>query len=131
MEQREPSERYSALATQIIDDPLLDAVKNSQVRIAYLESDWEKKSQGRPVLGQCEKVPDRFRWSVPYDFTITIFQPNVEHLNDKQLKILLLHELMHVGIEVDGNEEKYHVVPHDVEDFYTILDRYGMRWADE
>ena len=89
----------------------------------------EKKSNRREVYGQCEKVPDRYRWIIPYDFTITLFEPNIERLDDEQIRILLLHELMHVGIDVDGNEETYYVVAHDVEDFRDIIDKYGMDWS--
>ena len=60
-----------------------------------------------------------------------MFEPNTERFTDDQLRILLLHELMHVGIEKDGNEEKYRIVPHDVEEFKAIIERYGVDWADD
>jgi predicted metallopeptidase len=60
---------------------------------------------------------------------ITLFEPNIERLTDKQLEIVILHELMHVGIEHDGNEEIYYIKQHDVEDFRTIIDRYGLDWS--
>jgi hypothetical protein len=31
---------------------------------------------------------------------------------------------------MDGNEETYYVRPHDVEDFYKILERYGIGWNE-
>ena len=82
------------------------------------------------VHGQCEKVPDKYKWAVPCDFTITVFEPNVEKFTDEQLYILLFHELLHVGIELDGNEEKYFVKPHDIEDFKLIMNRFGMDWSE-
>lgn len=44
------------------------------------------------------------------------------------MRILILHELLHVGIDVDGNEESYRIIPHDIEDFRLVLERYGLDW---
>lgn len=130
-ESREINETYAEIGNSLIqEDEALEYLRDSQVTILYLSSDREKKSKGRLICGECEKVPDKWKWSVPCDFTITIFEPNVEHFNEDQMRILILHELLHVGIEVDGNEEKYYVVPHDVEDFKVILERYGMEWNE-
>jgi hypothetical protein len=129
MDLRHISEEYSNIGNELIqtEDALSD-IRNSEVSIVYLGSEQEKKSQGRLIFGQCEKVPDRYKWAVPCDFTITVFEPNTERFTDEQLRILILHELMHIGIEFDGNEEKYFVRPHDIEDFQEILERFGMDW---
>lgn len=48
----------------------------------------------------------------------------------EQVKTVIFHELLHVGIEpgADG-EETYSVRKHDLEDFKEIIDRYGTDWA--
>ena len=131
-ETREINEDYAQIGMELIqEDEALEYIRNSQVTIMFLESDREKKGKGKVIFGECEKVPDKWKWAVPCDFTITIFAPNVERLTEEQIRILLLHELLHVGIEIDGNEEKYYTVPHDIEDFRIILERYGMEWADD
>lgn len=131
MENREPSAEYAQIGAQLIaSDPLLEKVRGSRVRIAYLSSDREKTSKRRAVLADCEKVPERYAWTCPYDFVVTVYEPNAERLTDEQLRILLLHELMHVGIEEDGNDERYYSVPHDVEDFRALLERYGIDWSE-
>ena len=130
-ETREISEEYAQIGFDLIQaDDELEYIRNSGVTILYLSSDREKKSKGRLIFGECEKVPDKWKWSVPCDFTITIFEPNVERFTEEQLRILILHELLHVGIDMDGHEEKYYVVPHDIEDFTIILDRYGIGWQE-
>lgn len=132
METRVINEEYAALANDLIkNDKALRYIRRSKVQIIYLASDKEKKKGPMLVGGECDKVPDKWKWAVPYDFTITIYEPNVERFTEDQIKILLLHELLHVGIEKDGNEEKYYVVPHDIEDFRVILDRYGVDWAND
>lgn len=131
MENRTINEQYTAIGFDLIDtEPLLEDIKASDVRIMYLSSDQERKKAGKTVCGECEKVPDKYKWAVPCDFTITVFEPNVERFTDEQMRILIFHELLHVGIDRDGNEEIYSVKPHDIEDFEIIIQRYGLRWND-
>ena len=129
-EHREMNEQYSEIAHNLIQtEPLLDVIRQSEATIIYLSSDKEKKSKGRTVFGECEKIPDKYKWSIPADFTITIYEPNIVGFTDNQIRILLFHELLHVGIDFrnDGSEA-YSVRPHDIEEFRTIIDRYGIDW---
>ena len=129
MDTRHISEEYSRIGQDLIEtEEILSDLRESEVTIVYLGSEYEKTSHGKTVFGQCEKVPEKYKWSVPCDFTITIFEPNVERFTEEQMKILILHELMHVGVLKDGNEESYFIRPHDIEDFRDIIDRYGLDW---
>lgn len=131
MENRAVSDEYAHIGEELIlTAPELESIRDSGVRIIFLGSDYEKKSQGRTVFGECEKIPGKYRWAINYDMAIIVYEPNVERFTEEQLRILLLHELMHVGVKVDGNEETYYVVPHDVEDFRAIIDKYGMDWCE-
>ena len=131
MDNRTVSDRYAEIAQELIEnEPSLEYIRDSQVTIMYLSSEHEKKESGKDIGGQCEKIPVKYKWAIPCDFTITVFEPNVERFTDEQIRILLFHELLHVGIRLDGNEEEYFIVPHDVEDFKEILDRYGIGWAN-
>ena len=131
MDNRSVNEKYAEVARELIQtEPSLAHIRDSSVTIIYLSSEHEKKQGQKLICGQCERVPEKYRWAVPADFTITVFEPNVERFTDHQIRILLLHELLHVGIEKDGNEEVYSVRPHDVEDFREIIERYGMNWGD-
>lgn len=130
MDNRAISEKYTKIAEDLIGtEPSLSHIRGSQATILFLSSEHEKKESGKFVGGQCEKVPTKYKWAIPADFTITIFEPNVERFTDEQIRILILHELLHVGIRMDGNEEQYYIVPHDVEEFSEILERYGWEWA--
>lgn len=129
METRYQSEEYSQIGMELIGtEPSLKHIADSDATIVFLASDSERTRKGRPIYGECEKVPAKYRWAVPCDFTITVYEPNVERFTDEQKRILLLHELMHVGIEVDGHEERYYTVPHDIEEFFEVIERYGMGW---
>jgi hypothetical protein len=131
MEKREKSAYFEKLGTQLIEKaPELAYIKNSQCRIIYLTSNQSKKSGVKTVHGECEKVPAKYKWAINADFTITLFSPNNVHMSEKQLEILLFHELLHIGIEqnADGTEN-YNIIPHDLEDFKLIVDRYGTDWS--
>lgn len=130
MENRSINEEYSQIAHDLIEnEPILNDIKESEVTILYLSSDYEKKSKGKMVCGECEKIPDKYKWSIPADFTITIYEPNVIGFTDEQMKILILHELLHVGIKfADNGDESYFIRPHDIEDFRQIIDKYGLDW---
>ncbi|MBQ9387914.1 MAG: hypothetical protein IJU01_04550 [Lachnospiraceae bacterium] len=117
----------------IQSEPLLRHVKNSKAKIMYLESD-AKRKRGRDklVYGQCEKVSPKNRWAITADFLIVLYAPNIEGLNEKQIEILLFHELLHIGVEEqeDGTED-YYLRNHDVEEFEEILAAYGKNWSSK
>lgn len=100
------------------------------VRIAYLASDQEKTRNGRVIFGDCRKVSPQYAWCCPYDFIITIYEPNcVEYrFDDEQMKILIWHELLHCGVEEDDSGRKFRIIPHDVEEFDNIIEDEGMYW---
>lgn len=131
MDKRTLNEKYSEIARKLIntEDALVD-IRNSQATIVYLSSEHKKKSGNKIVFGQCEKVADKYKWGIPADFTITVFEPNVEGFSEEQLKILLFHELLHVGIEFNADgSETYSIKEHDLEDFKLIIDRFGTDWS--
>lgn len=131
MDRRELSEEFAEIAAAVIEEEesLVD-IRNSQATIVYLVSESKKNSKGKAVCAECEKVPDKYKWSIPADFTITVFLPNVEGFSEEQKRILMFHELLHVGIifNSDGSES-YSVRPHNYEDFKEIIDRYGTDWS--
>lgn len=131
MEHRTINPNYSAIAEELIStEPELAYIKNSQVRIAYLESDSCKKAdKEKLVLGECEKVAPKNMWAIAYDFTITLYRNNLVGMSEKQIRIVMFHELLHVCIEPDGDGgELYSVRKHDLEDFKVIIDRFGTEW---
>lgn len=133
MELRELNEDYREMAEELIkEEPDLAYIKDSKVRIAYLKSDAAKKAGGdRVVHGECEKVQAKNRWAIDYDYTITLFYNNNIGMSPEQIRILLFHELLHIGIDYgqDG-EEVYSIRKHDLEDFKAIVDRYGVNWSE-
>ena len=130
MEYVEKNERYKRIGERLIEkEKSLEDIRLSDVRIDYLSSDREKTNSSGNVLGECIKVKDVYKVYTDADFLIVLYEPNVEHLSDKQLEILIHHELLHVGIGENDGEPRYLIRPHDVEDFAEIIKRYGVDWA--
>ena len=125
MDTRCTSELYQQIADDLINErEELEHIKYSDVTIICLASNHEKKSGGKVIYGQCEKIAEKYQWGIPCDFTITVFEPNVVGFTAEQLKILIFHELLHVGIDGD----RLYIVPHDLEDFKQIIDEFGVNW---
>ncbi len=132
MEHRTLNENYQRISEDLIqNEPDLAYIKDSRVRIAYLESDQAKKADtDKLVLGECEKVAAKNKWAINYDFTITLFKKNLVGLSADQIRIVMFHELLHVGIEPGPEgDEIYSVRKHDLEDFKLIIDKFGTEWS--
>ena len=131
MDSRSINEHYAEIAHALIqEEEALLSIRNSEATIIYLSSTHKKQEKGKTIFAQCEKVAEKYKWGIPCDFTITVFEPNVEAFTEDQLKILIFHELLHVGIEFNGDgSESYSCLPHDLEDFKLIIDRYGTDWS--
>lgn len=129
MDLRTLSDEFTQVGQALIDnEPCLEHIRESEAVILFLTSQHKKVNAGKLVYAQCERVPDKYKWGIPCDFTVTVFEGAVEKFTCEQKKILLLHELLHVGIDHNENGEKYSVVPHDLEDFKMIIDRFGVDW---
>lgn len=96
-------------------------------RIACLSSDKKLKSAGRAVLANATKVPAKCRPFMDVDFIITFYTEFVNGMSKEQLELLAYHELRHIGYDSDGN---CWIIPHDVEDFESIINGHGIHWAE-
>lgn len=129
MDRRIISDEYTEIGQDLIDkEPELKDLKEAKISIIFLASEDEKKRVGKPVLGQCEKVSEKYKWGIPCDFTVTVFEPNVEDFTDEQIRIVLFHELLHIGFNEKSGVP--YIRPHDLEDYKAIIDRYGTHWAE-
>lgn len=125
MDNRCINEKYQEIAQELIENrPELEAVKMSDITIICLDSDCAKKNGKKLVFGQCEKIAEKYKWGIPCDFTITLFKPNIVGFSEEQIKTLIFHELLHVGVDGD----RMFIVPHDLEDFKVIISEFGVDW---
>ena len=122
---------YENIGTRLIEtlDEFAD-IKESDCLIAYLSSEKEKKTAHKRILGECHKVEDKYKWICPYDFMIIVYEPNITGFTDDQVETLIRHELHHIGIEYSDTGLKYYIEPHDIEEFYEIINDKGLDWGD-
>jgi len=114
------------IAHNIISDRQTEFGHLANCKIGFLLSDKEKKSRGRLVYAETEKVNDKYKALTGLDFIITFYTPNCEGVSDRAMEILMLHELNHVGYDIE--DESCFIIPHDLEDFKEIVDEYGSDW---
>ena len=124
------SDEFTVIGEDVIrTERSLQWIPRADIRIGFMESDKEKKKSGKEVLGDCRLVKEPWNAFCPFDFLITIYLPNVAGMSMDQIRILLLHELLHVGMDEKNGEPVYRIVPHDIEEFREIINRYGIDWA--
>lgn len=104
--------------------PELRTIRDYNPKISYLRSHEQKKSKGKTVFAECRIIKGIYTAYLPFDFIITFYNPSICGMTDNQLKILMLHELKHIGVDLKG----FMIIPHDIEDFSDIITRYGMDW---
>jgi hypothetical protein len=122
----EPDPETEAIAQRIINKfPEFGFILDMGLKIGFVRSYETKNKDGKAVLGTCEKVNEKYKAYLPYDYLITIYYNNAYYLNDNQYKLLIYHELKHITI---GNRGLT-IRPHDIEDFRDILRDFGLSWS--
>lgn len=126
---RKHNRKYRQIAGRLIRTlPEFEDLKACGVRVAYLECDEEKKKNRKTVYADCTQVSGTYDWCCSYDFFITVYEPSVVSFTEKQLETLIRHELHHIGIDYGGIEPSFYIVPHDVEEFWDIINDCGLLW---
>lgn len=126
------SDDYTNAMLAILDrTPELTYLKREDLRIVCPASNKKKKSGDKIVHAECRKVPEIEKVFNPFDYEIIMYEPNIAYMSDRQILILLEHELLHIKIEDTDNGIKYKTRGHDYDDFKSIIQKYGVDWADD
>ena len=130
-EDAEESETLTLLGNSVISAiEELNFINDYEIKIGYVLCYEEKVKNGKMILADCRKVTNIYSAYIPFDFIITFYEPNICHLSENHKKVLMWHELKHIGINDKTLKTEYKIVPHDIEDFYSITDRFGTRWEE-
>jgi hypothetical protein len=106
--------------------PELSIIPEFNIKVGYVRSYETKQAKGKQINADCRKVNGTYTAYLPFDFIITFYEPNMGYMNENQKKILMLHELKHIGL----GERGLRIENHDVEDFKDILYRFGIDWNE-
>lgn len=100
-------------------------------KIKCLFYDKPRKRSGKIILATAEAVSAKYSYLTGLNFIISVYDGAWGVMVDQEKRALLDHELNHcfIGENKDG-EPVYTILPHDVEDFRVIIERYGADWAD-
>lgn len=122
--------KYREIAKRLIRTlPEFEDVREAEPRVAYLSSGQEKVKNRRIVFAECCKVDEKYAWCCHYDFFIVVYEPNIENFSEEQIVTLIRHELHHIGIDYTDNGIEYYAKPHDVEEFWEIINDCGLNWS--
>lgn len=114
------TDKYDEIAAEVIEGHKeLHWLRD--VSICYMSSDKPKKGHKSIIRADCHKVQERYKDFCPFDYLVTVYEPNVEGFSDRQIGILLHHELLHINRDGSLN-------PHDVNEFRQIIEEYGADW---
>lgn len=119
------------------ENKMFEEIRSPGCRILCLWGDDIRKSKGRIVYADTEKVKDKYKVLFPYDYIITFYAPVCRRLPVDVMKHLIHHELLHIdfqegkGGDEDYTANRYRIRPHDIEDFRDVTDRWGIDWIYE
>ena len=110
------------------------------VKMEYRFIDKIPKKGGKEVWGTCRKIsslPASLAAGNPDGdpfFCIVISKPIWDVLPDEKRVTLVDHEITHAFVEYNDDDEnpvvKLSIKPHDLEEFVSIVKRYGM-WRQD
>lgn len=105
------------------------SLRNCKIKCLFYDK--PRRRSGKLILATAEAVSPKFNYLTGIDFIISIYEDVWDIMADQEKRALLDHELNHcfVGENKEG-EPVYTILPHDVEDFRVIIERYGADWAD-
>lgn len=124
-------EQLLKLAFEVLENDealteLAEKYRHQEFTFNTLSSTISKTKNGKITYGECFKENDRNKCFSNADFIIVIYAEGMK-LPAENLKRLLLHELLHIGVE----EKRKYIIPHDYADFKLLIDRYGTDWIGE
>lgn len=89
---------------------------------------FQNRSSGHVARIRANKMP----WAITlpnYDYALEVWATRFDNLPKSQKWYVLLHELMHIpqGGHEEGNRLDYRkLINHDIEDFSSLLNHYGI-----
>jgi hypothetical protein len=127
------------LLTELVSAHHTD-IAGARIALAWALN-WNPDADGRVKLGMCKRASDLDRELAAFDFVILLRRSFWldQRVTDAQRAALLDHELTHATVKLDKHGEPardsrdrliYRTRRHDLEEFHSIVERYGMWTSD-
>jgi len=81
--------------------------------------------------GKCIKANGELKHYGKLDFLVEFSKEVWDSIDDATREILMYHELMHILVKEVKGKEVLSIAPHDLQDFYTIIKKYGVEWFQQ
>jgi len=86
----------------------------------------------KTIAGRCYKTNKHVKFFNDIDYIIEISGELFHQLDEETLKILVLHELMHILIKYNKKGDiQFKIRDHDVKDFSYIISKFGIDWFNK
>lgn len=137
-EAEEEALRKYTIAPEIRENYVVPIINNHRQDLAmaaiitmFRKGKWASKQ--RDTWAQAKKVSQEMQAVTgPVDFLIVVNEDIWEKITEDQRIALIDHELCHCrrGDDDKHGNPKWEMVGHDVEEFYSVIRRYGV-WSEE
>lgn len=100
-------------------------------KIAYVFKNADMKSRGQIIATAEEVVSAKNKFLTEQDFLIIISKPVWDTAKDAKTKQAIIdHALTHCQVEtLESGDKRRRIVPHDVQEFASIITRWGL-WTE-
>lgn len=119
--------RQPAAIGQVLVGTIHRHLRNRDIGYLYRQ---KMERNGKTVLGKASKVGAKLAYFSDLEFLIEINWSAWAGLTARQRIALVDHELCHLGIEDTDEGEKLLMIPHDLEEFGAVVQRWGMWQPD-
>ena len=127
------------MAKTFIEDESLVELANSVItknKLVYMDSVKARYVLVDPHIsktchGKCIRANGELKHFGKLDYLIEFSKEVWESIDDPTREILMYHELLHVLIKENKGKQQLCIAGHDVQDFYTIIKKYGVEWFQQ
>ncbi len=115
------------MANEVIQEHKMDYLNNVKIKYVLVHPYISKT-----VAGKCIKANAELKHWSGAEYVIEFSENVWEALKEDVRKILMLHELKHILLTTNDKtgEFQYKILPHDVADFLSIIEKYGVDWIN-
>jgi len=106
------------------------ALQNSELTAAKIEYLLVFPYISKFTAGRCYKANKHIKFFNDLDYIIEVSGELWHQLDEETMRLLILHELMHIGVGYNEKKATYvfKINDHDVKDFHYIISKYGIDW---